>query len=115
MRSRKLQALDFVKRYWARWGHSPTYSEIAAEIGVSSQRARELVVQLSDERQLEILRGKTRGIRLIDRREEISEADVMIRLAQLGWHIGDLADVDAGAAQAPLVKKPTDGAAPGGA
>jgi SOS-response transcriptional repressor LexA len=89
MRSRKLQALDFIKRYFAGFGQSPSLSELAAHLGVSVKRAHDLVEQLSDEEQIERVRGKTRGIRLPDRREEISEADVMVRLAQLGWHIAD--------------------------
>jgi SOS-response transcriptional repressor LexA len=82
MRSRKLQALDFIKRYFAQWGHSPTLGELAAELGVSTKRAYDLVHQLADERQIEVTAGKTRGIRLIDRAEELSEADVLLRLSR---------------------------------
>jgi hypothetical protein len=88
MRSRKLQALDFIKRYYAQWGHSPTLGELAAGLGgISTKRAYDLVHQLSDERQLEVTAGKTRGIRLLDRGEELSEADVLLRIAALGWTI----------------------------
>jgi hypothetical protein len=88
MRSRKLQALDFIKRYFARWGRSPTLGELAAELSVSGKRAYDLVHSLADERMLEVTAGKTRGIRLIDRSEEMSEADVLLRLSAMGWTIG---------------------------
>lgn len=88
MSSRKLLALDFIKRYFARWGHSPTLGELAADLGVSTKRAYDLVHQLSDERMIEITSGKTRGIRLVDRTEELSEADLLVRLAALGFTIG---------------------------
>jgi len=85
MRSRKLQALDFIKRYFAQWGHSPSLDEIGAELGVSKQRANELVGQLSLEQQIRRVSGKKRGIELVDPKEEISEADALLRLRQLGW------------------------------
>jgi hypothetical protein len=87
MSSRKLLAHDFIKRYFASWGQSPTLGELAAELGVSNKRAYDLVHQLADERMLEVTAGKTRGIRLIDRTEELSEADVLVRLARSGWTI----------------------------
>jgi SOS-response transcriptional repressor LexA len=92
MRSRKLQALDFIKRYFAQWGQSPSLDEIAGALGVSKQRAAELVHQLSLDLQIRRVRGKTRGITLIDRSEEISEADVLLRLAGLGWQLAPLTE-----------------------
>lgn len=88
MSSRKLQALNFIKRYFAQWGHSPTLSEIAAELDVSTKRAHDLVHRLAQEKMIEQISGKTRGIRLVDRGAELSEADVLVRLAGLGWTIG---------------------------
>jgi hypothetical protein len=87
MRSRKLQALDFVKRYYGRWGRGPSLSELGAALGVSKKRAHDLLHKLSDERQIEITAGKTRGIRLVDRNEELSEADVLLRISSFGWTI----------------------------
>lgn len=86
MRSRKLQALDFIKRYFASWSKSPTLGELAAELGVSPKRAHDLVHQLSNDRQLEVT-GRTRGIRLRDPVDELSEADVLLRLRGLGWKV----------------------------
>lgn len=88
MSSRKLHALDFIKRYFARWSYSPTLGELAAHLEVSTKRAHELVHQLAVEKMIEHIAGKTRGIRLIDRGEELSEADVLLRLTNMGWTIG---------------------------
>ncbi len=87
MRSRKLQALDFIKRYVAQWGQSPSIGEVAAALGVSRKRAHELIHQLAREEMIRHVRGKTRGISLIDQGEEISEADMLLRLASEGWKI----------------------------
>ena len=107
MRSRKLQALTFVKRYFAIWGKSPTLSEIAAALGVSIKRAHELVEQLSDEEQLRRIRGKRRGIELIDRGEEFSEADALLRLRALGWAIDEEVQ-RVGKTQPPLARPLTE-------
>jgi hypothetical protein len=88
MSSRKLQARDFIYRYFARWGYSPTLGEIAGELGVSRKYAYDLVHQLATEKMIEVVAGKARGIRLIDRGEELSEADVLFRLLGLGWTVG---------------------------
>jgi SOS-response transcriptional repressor LexA len=82
MRSRKIAALDFIKQYFARWGCSPSHSEIGAALGATRQRARELVEALARERLILVVPGQTRGIRLPDRRDEISVADAVLRLRQ---------------------------------
>ncbi len=99
MRSRKLQALDFIKQYVAKWSHSPSLGEIAAELGISKKRVHELVHQLSLERQIEIVAGKTRGIRL-PQSQPMSEADVILRLKELGFTV----DYKARSVQPPLTK-----------
>lgn len=92
MRSRKVQALDFIKRYFARWGKSPSLSEIAAALGVSKKRAHGLVRQLSDEEQLRVAAGKSRGITLPDRDEEISEAELLLLLRKRGFRVAGPGD-----------------------
>ena len=87
MSSRKLQALDFIKRYFAQWGHSPTLGELAAALDVSTKRAHDLIHQLARDEMIEHLPGKTRGIRLRERGAELSEADVLVRLAGMGWTV----------------------------
>jgi hypothetical protein len=62
--------------------------ELGAELGVSQKRAHDLVHQLAHKQMIEHESGKTRGIRLIDRGEELSEADVLLRLSAMGWTIG---------------------------
>jgi hypothetical protein len=88
MRSRKLQALDFVKRYFARWGQSPTLGELAASLDVSRKRAHALVHELADDHMVEVTAGKARGMRLMDHSEELSEADILLLLRARGWTIG---------------------------
>lgn len=90
MRSRKLQALDFIKRYFAEWGASPSLEEIGGALGVSRQRASELVHQLSKDLQIEHIAGKRRGITLIDRTDRISVADALLKLSEAGWVINNL-------------------------
>jgi hypothetical protein len=87
MSSRKLHALDFIKRYFAKWAYSPTIGEIAAELKVSRQRAHDIVHRMAVEKMIEVVAGKPRGIRLIDRAEELSEADVLLRLLSEGWTV----------------------------
>jgi SOS-response transcriptional repressor LexA len=87
MVSRKIAALDFIKRYFAEWGHSPSLAELGAALGVSKPRASELVEQLSVEKQILHTRGKRRGIALIDPAGEMSQADALLRLRALGWAI----------------------------
>ncbi|HEY0116271.1 MAG TPA: hypothetical protein VGB54_11155 [Allosphingosinicella sp.] len=89
MASRKLQALDFIKRYFAAYGDSPSLAEIGAELGVSRQHASDLVHQLAVDQMIRHVAGKRRGIRLIDRKEEISEADALVILARQGWIVND--------------------------
>lgn len=89
MVSRKLLALDFIKSYFARWGASPSLDEIAAALEVSKQRAHELVQQLSEEAQIRHTRGKRRGIELVDPAQQMSQADALLRLRELGWRVSN--------------------------
>lgn len=88
MSSRKLLALDFIKRYFADWGYSPTLGELASFLSVSTKRAHDLVHSLAVAKMIEHEAGKPRGIRLPDRGAELSEADVLLRLSAMGWTIG---------------------------
>jgi hypothetical protein len=64
MTSRKLLALGFVRRYISEHGGSPTYGEIGEGVGVSRERARDLVRSLVRDGKLERESGAKRGIRL---------------------------------------------------
>lgn len=85
MRSRKLQALDFIKGFFARWGSSPSLGEIAAELGVSNKRAHELVGQLADEGLIRRRKGKHRGLELVGGKGPMSQADALLQLRECGW------------------------------
>lgn len=95
MVSRKLIALDFIKRYFAEWGASPSLDEIAASLSVSKQRANELVRQLSTEAQIRHTKGKHRGIELVEPGAAMSQAEALLRLRELGWRVhNDVKAVD---------------------
>lgn len=88
-RSRKLIALDFIRRYFIAFGKSPSLEEIAGELEVSKPRIGELLDALVQDGSIERTPGQTRGIRLIDRTEELSEAEVLARLSGMGWQVND--------------------------
>lgn len=87
MTSRELQALDFIKRYYIRHGHSPTLFEISSGLGVSRERARVIVRQLVRKEHVRRVRGQRRGIMLMNAAAQVSENDALIRLIDVGWQI----------------------------
>jgi hypothetical protein len=88
MSSTQNLALAFIQGYFGRWGVSPTLGEISAHLSTSRKRAHEIVHQLATKRLLEVTAGKARGIRLVDRTQELSENQVLARLLAEGWTIG---------------------------
>lgn len=64
MTSRKLLALGFIRRYITEHGGSPTYGEIGQGLGVTRERARDLVRSLVRDKKLVRDTGAKRGIRL---------------------------------------------------
>ena len=89
MASRKLLALDFVKQYFARWGGSPSLDEIAAALGVSKQRASELVRALAEDGQILRTPGARRGLDLPEPAQTPSRADLLLMLSDQGWTLTD--------------------------
>lgn len=87
MSSRKLQALDLIKRYYLRHGSSPTLGEIAGGLGVTRQRAHSLVRALERDQLVQRTRGKTRGIMLANAAAQVSENDALIQLCEAGWTV----------------------------
>lgn len=87
MSSRKLQALDLIKHYYLKHGHSPTLGEIAAGLGVSRQRAHALVNALERDDLVRRVRGKSRGIMLMNAAAQVSENDALLKLQAAGWGI----------------------------
>lgn len=89
MRSRKLQALEFIRSYFRRFGVSPSRSEIAAQLGVSQQRVRDLIDQLVKDGEITRTGAKRRNLRLARRSDELSHAEMLLRLAEAGYLIFD--------------------------
>lgn len=81
MVSRKLLVLAFVRDYIASWQGSPSYGEIAAGVGVSQTRAKQLVKALVKEHRL-LRRPGTRGLSLPARHREALQA-----LREAGWNV----------------------------
>ncbi|NLS26203.1 LexA repressor [Sphingomonas sp. S2M10] len=87
MSSRKLQALDLIKRYYLRHGSSPTLGEIAGGLGITRQRAHSLVRALERDQMVQRARGKTRGIMLANAAAQVSESDALLQLCEAGWTV----------------------------
>ncbi len=85
--SRKLQALGFIKSYFAQHGASPSLGEIAAALGINRQRVHAIVRQLADDGLIHRDPGQRRGISLPDPAEELSAADAVRVLQALGWTV----------------------------
>ncbi|MCW3837832.1 LexA family protein [Sphingomonas canadensis] len=86
MSSRRLQALGFIELYFVAHGESPTYSEIAAALGVSSERAKELVRQLEARGMLRRT-GARRGLVLTEPAAMVSRNQALLLLRREGWRI----------------------------
>lgn len=81
--SRRVNALEFIRRYFVTYGSSPSLREIGAAIGASAQRVCGILGDL--EQQGHILRGKgRRSIRLPDRTDELSESDLVLLARRRG-------------------------------
>ncbi len=94
MASQRLLVLDFVRRYIARWGFSPSQGEIAAGLDVHRDRVRRAVRSLVRDGML--LRGAaSRGLALPG-----AEAEAVRQLQGAGWTIDAAARR---AAKAPLL------------
>lgn len=85
MVSLRLQVLDFVHDYIARWRHSPSLGEIAAAVGVRRQYAHQIVGNLTASGLLIKIPGP-RGLRLPQQRDEAVQL-----LRSLGWSVDDRA------------------------
>lgn len=81
MASFRLLVLDFVRAYLTRWGHAPSYSEIAAGLGADRSRVRWAVKRLVRKGQLVQCPGP-RGLSLPEACDKAAE---LLRAA--GWRI----------------------------
>ncbi len=84
--SRKLQALRFIKEFYAEWASSPSLEEIGAALGVSRQRAHALICKLEADR-LIVRRPGNRGILLPDPALMMSRSDALLLLQASGWKV----------------------------
>lgn len=93
--SRKLAALEFIKRYWAARGASPSYSEIANALGITKKDVHRIVHEL-DECGLVILTDRpARKIDLPEPSAHFSIGDALVLLQREGFTIiGDGGDPD---------------------
>lgn len=95
MVSRKLQALRFIRDYIGQWGKSPSYGEIAAELGTNRVRVHAIVRQLVADGDILHAHGERRGISLAAPHGSICEAEALQLLRRRGYLInGDLVGVE---------------------
>ena len=72
MASLRLLVLDFVREYICRWGHSPSYGEIASGANTHREGARRAVKSLVADRMLLRVAGP-RGLSLPSQRDQAIE------------------------------------------
>lgn len=77
--SQRLLVLDFVRRYIARWGYSPSQGEIAAELQVHRDRVRRAIRSLARDGLL-LRKPGSRGLAIPS-----AEAEALRQLRALGW------------------------------
>lgn len=88
MASRKLQLLAYAKRYMAMYGRSPSYGEMAAELGITRGHAKRLVCQLEQDGQVQRGgAGERRGITFTAPQDNLSEGDALLKLRELGYDV----------------------------
>ena len=64
MTKRQSEALEFIRVFWSRYRHSPSYREIALAMGIQTSRAFDIVQNLSDRGYVSVMPGKARSITL---------------------------------------------------
>lgn len=87
MASRKLQLLAYAKRYMAMYGRSPSYGEMAAELGITRNHAKRLVIQLECDGDMLRRAGARRGISFPAAGDNVSEGDALLKLRELGYDV----------------------------
>jgi SOS-response transcriptional repressor LexA len=86
-RSRRVVALEFIRRYFRDWGASPSYSEIGAALGVERQRVGRILEQLEADGEIVRTPNTPRGIRLPERVDQLSDTEIEMVLHRRGWKI----------------------------
>lgn len=85
--SRKLIALEFIKRKLADFGHGPSYREIAAAIGGASNSRVHAIVRRLEQEKLIVVRPGPRGIGLPDPVDNLGKSDILRRARALGLDV----------------------------
>lgn len=85
--SRRVLVLEFIRRYFAEYGQSPTQGEIAAALATDASRVRAALRTLERQRLIRRSKGATRGIELPKDVECIPESAAILRLRMLGWTV----------------------------
>ena len=84
--NRRVNALEFIRRYFVERGASPSLREIGDAIGTTPQGACGIVHQLAARG--DILRGQgRRSIRLPDRADELSDSELVLLARRRGMLI----------------------------
>ena len=96
MASSRLLVLDFVRSYIGRWGHSPSYNEIAAGLKISRDAVKRAVRSLVRDGLL-LKSDRQRGLALPD-----EQAQAIRVLRVLGWTVNE--DVATAAPLSPLLR-----------
>jgi SOS-response transcriptional repressor LexA len=82
--NRRVNALEFIRRYFLERGKSPCLREIGNAVGASVQGASVIVKKLEESG--DIIRGKGgRSIRLPDRADELSDSELLLLVQKRGY------------------------------
>jgi SOS-response transcriptional repressor LexA len=87
---RRILAMEFIRRYFRDFGTSPSFGEIAAAVSIPVQRVGRLLQPLVDNGELLHTPGKPRSLRLPDRAEELSDAEIALVLLRRGWTVNNV-------------------------
>lgn len=89
------RTLEFIRRYMARQGYSPSLAEIAEGLGLRSKGAMHRQVQaLAEAGHLRLLPGRKRGIQLLDTSEHTSGSLPLLGRIAAGCPIEAIPDQD---------------------
>lgn len=85
VRSRRVLALDFIRRFFIVHGSSPSFGEIASALDVPRQRAAAIVRHLADGGEIGWTRGLARSITLPRRLASFATDELLLELQDRGY------------------------------
>lgn len=98
--SRRVLALEFIRRYFRDYGQSPSFGEIAAGLNIPTSRVGAIVEELEHRGEIIRATGQTRGIMLPEAIHQLSDSQVQLILIRRGWIVVGVND----APPSPVVK-----------